>query len=59
MDADWLKKNGPNYYGYKNHIKVDQGSKLIQDYQVTHASVHESDVLVDLLQKKMRAKSYT
>ena len=52
MDADWLKKNGKNYYGYKNHIKVDQGSKLIQEYQVTPASVHDSDVLEDLLQKK-------
>jgi IS5 family transposase len=57
MDADWLKKNGKNYYGYKNHIKVDQGSKLIQEYQITPASVHDSDVLEDLLQKKDESQS--
>ena len=57
MDADWLKKNGKNYYGYKNHIKVDQGSKLIQEYQVTSASVHDSDVLEDLLEKKDQNQS--
>jgi transposase, IS5 family len=57
MDADWLKKNGKNYYGYKNHIKIDQGSKLIQQYQVTPASVHDSDVLEDLLEKKDRSQS--
>jgi len=57
MDADWLKKNGKNYYGYKNHIKVDQGSKLIQEYQVTPASVHDSDVLEDLLEKKDQSQN--
>jgi IS5 family transposase len=48
-DATWLKKNGKNYYGYKNHIKIDQGSKIITEYQVTTASVHDSDALEDLL----------
>ena len=28
-DARWTKKNNQNYYGYKNHIKVDSGSKII------------------------------
>ena len=48
-DATWLKKNGKNHYGYKNHIKIDQGSKIITEYQVTTASVHDSDALEDLL----------
>lgn len=48
-DADWLKKNGKNYYGYKNHIKIDTGSKLITEYLVTPASVHDSSALDHLL----------
>ena len=35
MDARWTKKNGVNYYGYKNSIKVDNGKKFIDDYEVT------------------------
>ncbi|MCX6252124.1 MAG: IS5 family transposase [Bacteroidetes bacterium] len=26
LDADWTKKNGKTFFGYKNHIKVDNGS---------------------------------
>lgn len=47
-----MRKNGKNYYGYKNHIKVDKGSKLIQEYQVTPVSIHDSEVLKDLLEEK-------
>jgi IS5 family transposase len=49
IDASWLNKNGKNHFGYKNHIKIDSGSKIITEYQVTTASVHDSDVLEDLL----------
>ena len=41
MDARWTKKRGETYYGYKDHVKVDSGSKLITDYSVTDAAVHE------------------
>ena len=40
-----------NFYGYKNHIKVDKGTKLISDYMVTSASVHDSQELETLLSK--------
>ena len=30
-----------SFYGYKNHIKADKGTKPISDYIVTDASVHE------------------
>src|SRR5512136_3220147 len=43
-DARWTKKNGQNYYGYKNHIDVDVKHKLIRSYEVTSASVHDSQV---------------
>ena len=55
-DATWLKKNGKNHYGYKNHIKIDQGSKIITEYQVTTASVHDSDALEDLLDESDEGK---
>jgi IS5 family transposase len=48
-DARWTKKNGQNYYGYKNHICVDIKHKLIRDYDVTDAAVHDSHVFDQLL----------
>jgi len=48
-DARWIKKNGQKYYGYKNHIDVDVKHKLIRDYEVTSASVHDSQVFEELL----------
>lgn len=38
-----------NFYGYKNHLNVDKGTKLIRTYAVTSASVHESNALEDLI----------
>ena len=52
IDARWTKKNNQNYYGYKNHAKVDAKSKLIDTYLVTDASVHDSQTIDALLDKK-------
>jgi len=52
IDARWTKKNGVTYYGYKNHIKIDQKTKLIKSYAITDASVHDSQELPVLLDKK-------
>jgi len=49
VDARWTKKNGERYYGYKNHVKVDSRSKLIEDFTVTAASVHDSHALDELI----------
>jgi len=49
IDARWTQKNGENYFGYKNHTKVDAKSKFINDYVVTDASVHDSQALDNLL----------
>lgn len=49
VDARWTKKNGERYYGYKNHLKVDTRSKLIEDFTVTDASVHDSNALEELI----------
>ena len=48
-DARWTKKHGKSHYGYKNHINIDRGHKLIRRYSVTDASVHDSQVIEDLL----------
>lgn len=48
-DARWTQKNGQNHYGYKNHIDVDVKHKLIRSYEVTSASVHDSQVFETLL----------
>ena len=49
VDARWTKKNGARFYGYKNHVKVDSRSKLIEDFTVTAASVHDSNALAELI----------
>ena len=40
IEARWSQKNGDDYYGYKNHIKIDGKSKLIDTYMVLDALVH-------------------
>lgn len=49
VDARWVKKRGRNHYGYKNHVGVDKKHKLIRTYQVTDASVHDSQPFQQLL----------
>ncbi len=51
VDARWTKKNKINYYGYKNHIGVDSGTKLIIAYAVSDASVHDSQELETLIDR--------
>lgn len=49
VDARWTKKNNETHYGYKNHINADEADKLVQDYAVTDAAVHDSQVFETLL----------
>lgn len=49
VDARWTKKNDETHYGYKNHVNADEKNKLIQDYAVTDAAVHDSQVFEELL----------
>lgn len=48
-DARWTKKNQETHFGYKNHINADAQNKLIRAYEVTAASVHDSQVFDQLL----------
>ena len=43
------KKNSERHSGDKNHVKVDSRSKLIEDFTVTPASVHDRDALDELI----------
>jgi IS5 family transposase len=56
LDARWTKKNNISYYGYKNHVKTDSKSKIITNYVVTDASVHDSQVLDNLIDSKDEAQ---
>lgn len=51
-DAQWATHNGKNYFGYKNHIKADNKTKLITGYKATAANIHDSEVIGELLSKK-------
>ncbi len=48
VDARWASKGNERHYGYKNHIKIDERTKLIERYHVTSAEVGDS-VVVDQL----------
>jgi transposase, IS5 family len=52
IDARWTKKNGVTFFGYKNHVKADTKTKLIEEYSVTDASVHDSQAIEGLLTEK-------
>lgn len=52
IDARWTKKDNETHYGYKDHIKADVQTKLITNYEVTDASVHDSQMLDELLNKE-------
>ena len=57
-DARWTKKNGERHFGYKDHVKVDRGSKLITAYTVTDASVHDSQAVGNLLTQEDAGKEF-
>jgi len=48
-DARWTKKGNELHYGYKDHVKVDNKSKIITDFTVTPASVHDVDEFEGLI----------
>lgn len=50
VDARWTKKNTQTFYGYKDHIKVNRQTKLIETAVVTVASVHDSQAADELVQ---------
>ena len=41
-DARWTKKGDESFFGFKDHVKCDIDSKIITDFSVTDAFVHDS-----------------
>jgi transposase, IS5 family len=56
VDAHWMDKNGQTFYGYKNHVNVDVKNKLVREYTVTPASVHDSNEFENLIDKDNTGK---
>jgi transposase, IS5 family len=41
-DAGWTKKENRRFFGYKAHVAMDQGSRIIRRVMLTPANVNES-----------------
>ena len=48
-DASWMTKGGERHFGYKDHVNVDNKTKLITKYSVSGASPHDSTELENLI----------
>lgn len=48
-DARWTKKGDEQFYGYKNHVKIGESSKLICDYRATPANVADVTMAHELV----------
>ena len=49
FEARYAKKNSQTFFGYKNHTAVDTVTKLILNYDVTSAEVHDSQIFLDFI----------
>jgi len=49
IDARWVKKNSKSFFGYKDHVSVDVKHKFVRQYEITAASVHDSNVYEELI----------
>lgn len=43
-DGTWTKKGNKSFFGFKEHIKIQRGSKIIKDIALTTAKVHDGAV---------------
>ncbi|MBL4873753.1 MAG: IS5 family transposase [Rhodobacteraceae bacterium] len=49
IDARWTKKNNEVHFGYKDHATIDNAHKLIREYEITSAEVHDSNIFEEIL----------
>ncbi len=56
FEAKWVAHNRKRYYGYKDHVKADEHTKLITGYKVTPANVHDSEMIGSLIDKRDRGQ---
>jgi IS5 family transposase len=43
-EGSWAKKGSKSYFGYKAHIMIDVKNHLIRTFEMTTASVHDSQI---------------
>lgn len=48
-DARWVTKYKTKEFGYKDHVSVDQKTKVITSYTVTASSTHDSQAIKELI----------
>jgi IS5 family transposase len=48
-DADFTKKRGKTYYGYKGHIAIDSETEVIKKVEFSSASIHDSNMFDSLV----------
>jgi len=53
-DASWMTKGGERHFGYKDHVNVDNKTKLITKFSVSGASPHDSTELENLIDETDR-----
>lgn len=59
-DGTWTKKGKKSFFGFKRHIKIQKGSKIIKEVALTTAKVHDGAVdLSELDEIVYRDRGYT
>lgn len=51
VEARWAQKGEAGHVGYTDHVKADKTTKLIEEYAVTDALVHDSQAMEDLVEE--------
>ena len=51
-----MQKHGKSFFGYKNHVNADAKPKLIRQYEVTDASIHDSQKFDGLVNQSNTAR---
>lgn len=56
VEARWTKKHGKSYYGYKLHANTDRRRGFIREFEVTTASVNDTEVFESILDETNTCK---
>ncbi|MBL7147370.1 MAG: IS5 family transposase [Nanoarchaeota archaeon] len=43
-DGTWTKKGKKSFFGFKKHVKIQKGSKIIEEVAITTARVHDGAI---------------
>ena len=57
INATWTTKRKERHYGYKAHVMSDEGTKIIENYETTTASTHDSNVCAELIADETAAQT--